>query len=402
MFNQGGMGDPSQHVPAGPRNPVRLGRRQRRPRVSPAELALRAANLALEEQLLQSRKLETVGTLAGGLAHDLNNVLGAILALAAGARANPGDPGALASSLEAIQSACERGREVVGDLLRFLRREAGTQRPVSLNEIAREVARWLSPERLKGVGLVLELEEGVPPVMGERGALCQAVMNLCVNALDAMPAGGTLTLRSLVGARGEVRLGVRDTGTGMAPELAERALEAFFTTKPSGTGLGLPLVAATMRTHGGSVELASRLGEGTAVFLVFPPAPAALVRAPARALRLLVVDDDEALRGALCTLLADLGHTVSEAPGGLEALALFEAGLAVDLVLLDLNMPGFSGAQTLPRILELRPGQRVLLVSGADGRELAAFAASYPTAAGIAKPFRLEELQRRMADLLEG
>jgi len=273
---------------------------------------------------------------------------------------------------------------------------------VSLNAIAAEVAQWLSPDFLKGVRVVLELDEGLPPVLGEKGALSQALMNLCVNAVDAMPAGGTLTLRTLVGSQGEVRLGVRDTGTGMAPGLAERAMEAFYTTKPNGTGLGLPLVAATMRTHGGAVELASRLGEGTAVFLVFPPAPEALVRgrAEVRALRILVVDDDADLRGALCPLLASLGHTVSEAPGGLEALDLLASGLAVDLVLLDLHMPGLGGAETLPRLLALRPGLPVLVASGADEMELVAVLAVHPSAGGIAKPFRLEELERRIAEMI--
>jgi len=393
MLNQGGTAEPSRKEPCGPGHPVRRGRG------TPAERVLREANQVLEEQLHQSRKLESLGTLAGGLAHDLNNVLGAILALAEGARGEDDLPGPVAASLEGIVSASERGREVVGDLLRFLRREGGTQRPLSLNDLAREVSQWLAPERLKGIGVVLELREGLPQVMGEKGALSQAVMNLCVNAVDAMPGGGTLTLRSLVGPGGEIRLGVRDTGTGMTPELAERALEAFYTTKPHGTGLGLPLVAATMRTHGGRVELTSRPGEGTAVFLVFPPAPEHRPQAPGRALRLLVVDDDAPLRGALCPLLASLGHTVSEAAGGLEALALLEAGLAVDLVLLDLNMPGFSGAETLPRLLALRPGQRVLLATGAEGRDLAGLLAAYPTVALISKPFGLEQLQRRLAEL---
>jgi signal transduction histidine kinase len=247
-----------------------------RARIIQVEKALHEAEQAkqaLEEQLRQSRKLESLGSLAGGLAHDLNNVLGVILALAARAQRGLEPSGPVSVSLDSIVSACERGREVVGDLLRFVRKEPGTHRPVSVNAVVREVAQWLSPDLLKDSRLVLELDESLPVLLGEGGALSHAIMNLCVNALDAMPEGGTLTIRSWLGPKGEVRLGVQDTGAGMPPEVAKRAMEAFFTTKLAGTGLGLPLVAATLKAHGGRVELNSQPGMGTAVLLVFPCLP---------------------------------------------------------------------------------------------------------------------------------
>ena len=379
-----------------------------RVRVVQAEQALRKADqtrMALEAQLLQSRKLEVLGTLAGGLAHDLNNVMGAILALAQGARRDALPPAHLAASLDSIVSACERGREVVGDLLRFVRKEATLLGPVAVNAVAEEVAQWLSPAILKGTRLVLDLQEGLPLVQGEAGALSQALMNLCVNAVDAMPEGGTLTIRTRVGAQGEPRLWVQDTGSGMPPEVAKLAMEAFFTTKSAGTGLGLSLVAATMRGHGGFVELQTRPGAGTAVLLVFPapPAPetsaAVLRRPPLVSRRILLVDDDEHFRGALSPLLASLGYGIEEAPCGQEALRKLEAGLEVDLVLLDLNMPGLSGVETLIKLLALRPGQRVLLATGTEDRNLDRFLGKHPTVARIGKPFKLEELQHRMGEL---
>ena len=373
-------------------------------RLDQVEEALREANQvrqALEAQLLQAMKLETLGNLAGGLAHDLNNVMGAILALAAGSRMEM-DPGhSHAATLDSIISACERGQEVVGELLRFVRKEPGAPTPVSLNRVVDEMVRWLSPEVLKGSILTLDLDSAIPEVLGKAGALSHALMNLCVNAVDAMPDGGTLTLRTRVGPGGEVLLTVRDTGVGMPEAVARRAEEAFYTTKAAGTGLGLPLVAATMKAHGGTLELATRPGEGTEVRLVFPAVvrPVPVQAGPRRALRILMVDDDPHLRDAVCPVLESLGHRVDQARGGLEAIRMFEQGLDVDMVLLDQNMPGLSGLETLPRILGLRPGQAVLLATGSEGSGLDRFLAQHLSAARIAKPFNLEQLLARMAEL---
>jgi signal transduction histidine kinase/CheY-like chemotaxis protein len=360
------------------------------------------ARRALEDQLLQSRKLEGLGALAGGLAHDLNNVLGVILALAAGARSQLGGADPASTALDNITGACERGRGAIAELLRFARGEGGSRAPVGLNDLAAEVAHWLSPGLHNGVSLVLDLEPGLAPVQAEPGALSQAILNLCVNAVDAMPAGGTLTLRSRSGPSGAASLSVRDSGAGMTPELIDRAREAFFTTKANGTGLGLPLVAATMHSLGGSLELHSQPGQGTEALLRFPGRPwaaPALPEAAPRPLRILMVDDDPHLRAALCPLLESLGHRVQEAAGGLEAIGLVETGLEVDVVLLDLDMPDLGGAQTLARLQQLRPGLAVLVASGHEGPELEPFLARFPSAGRIAKPFTLERLQARIAEL---
>lgn len=373
-----------------------------------AEEALSAAQevrLDLEAQLRQSRKLESLGTLAGGLAHDLNNVLGAILTVAAGPRANLEASDPLAMALDTITNACLRGSGLAGGLLRYVRKEEGPRLPVDLNAIAMEMVQLLGPGTAKGATLVLALQEPLPKVLGDAGALSHALMNLCVNATDATPKGGIITLRTSVDARGRVCLSVRDTGAGMPSEVMDRAVEAFFTTKPpgEGTGLGLTMVATTMSAHGGSLELASRPGEGTEATLTLPaaaPSAVPLVMEPLRSLRILLVDDDPHLRGALCPLLESFGHSVREAGGGREAIRIIEEGLAVDLVLLDLDMPGLSGAQTLHCLLALKPGLPVLMSSGYDEQHVAGFLVGHPTVSSIQKPFTMNALQAKLAELL--
>ena len=360
-------------------------------------------------KLHQMEKLESLGALAGGVAHDMNNVLGAILSMASAhqARLAPGD--ALDVAFETIIRACLRGRGVVKSLLLFARKDLETREPVCLNQLLKDLVQLLAHTTLKRVHLELRLQEPLPRVQGDPGALNHAVMNLCVNALDAMPDGGTLTLRT-ESAGGQVRLTVADTGTGMPPEVRDRALEPFFTTKPKGkgTGLGLAMAFGTVKAHGGTLEIRSQPGQGTAIELTFPPVPGATPRElpdpPARTgpgprLRILLVDDDPLIRDSLVPMLEILGHAAQAAPGGQEALDLLQAGLEVDLVILDLNMPGLNGAQTLPRILELRPAQAVLLASGYHDDSLRELTQDRPNLGSIAKPFSLDEIRRKLEEL---
>jgi CheY-like chemotaxis protein len=293
---------------------------------------------------------------------------------------------------------------MTGGLLRFVRKEAEPSGPVDLNALAEEMVQLLSHSTLKGTCLSLRLEASLPTVLGDGAALSHALMNLCVNAVDAMPPGGRLTIRTQVDRRGRVCLSVRDWGTGMAPDVRARALEPFYTTKPmgKGTGLGLSQVATTMKAHQGVLELDSRPGEGTEVTLAFPPSPQAAPMPAAgapRPLSILVVDDDVALLEALCPLLEGMGHQVRTAQGGRAALRLFQEGTEVDLVLLDLTMPGLGGAETMLRLLELRPGQAILIATGYAEASVAPLLAGHPTVGSIQKPFGLEELERRFAAL---
>ncbi len=369
------------------------------------------ARRTLEAQLQQSQKLESLGSLAGGVAHDMNNVLGAILSLASTLQAQAGTDGALAKSLDTIAQACTRGRGVVKSLLYFARKDLAEDSPVDLNALVQEMGQLLSYTTLKRIHLEMELAEGLDPLRGDAGALSHALLNLCVNACDAMPGGGTLRLRTEPLPTGGVRIRVQDTGAGMDPEVLAHCQEPFFTTKPKGqgTGLGLSMVHSTMRAHGGTLVLSSDPGQGTEAILDFPPdrmLRAAPGHAPLEAapqtpagLHILLVDDDPLIRESVQSVLELLNHHVTEAPGGTEALQLLEQGLPVDLVILDMNMPGMSGAQALPRILALRPLLRVLLASGYSDEDIAPLVAADPRVHSLQKPFSMKELDRKLRDL---
>ncbi len=364
----------------------------------------------LRLQLHHAQKLESLGSLAGGVAHDLNNVLGAILSLSSTFRTRFTPPDPMAKALDTITSACTRGRDVVRSLLVFARRELEEERAVDLNVLVTETVQLLSHTTLKRVSLVTDLHPGLPSVLGDGAALSHALINLCVNAVDAMPHGGTLTLSTCRAEDGGLVLGVADTGEGMSPEVLEKAMDPFFTTKPlgKGTGLGLSMVYGTLQAHEGRVTLHSRLGEGTEVRLALPPArtvvPEVRVEAPVepagRGLRILLVDDDDLIRQAATTMVEVLDHEVVSSPGGREALALLDGGLEVDLVILDMNMPDLSGAQTLPMILARKPSQRVLVASGYLDEAALALQHAHPTVRFIAKPFTLRELQQVLGEVM--
>ena len=367
----------------------------------------------LEAQLHQAQKLESLGSLAGGVAHDINNVLGAIQALAEvnQHRTEPGTP--VRRDMDTMIRACERGGRLVKGLLGFARQELSEARVLDLNGVVQEVATLLGRTTLQKVTLQVDLDPTGCFVLGESAALTHAVMNLCVNAVDAMPGGGVLTLRTL--HRGErVVLEVEDAGHGMAQEVLSRALEPFFTTKPQGkgTGLGLPIVYGTVKAHQGILELASEPGRGTLVRIQLParqavPQGSALLPPGApgdspRALDLLVVDDDELIRVAMETLLESLGHRVTVVSGGEEALAALEGGLHPDAVILDMNMPGLDGAATLVRLRRLDPSLPVLLASGGADPRVQQVAATHPGVRLLPKPFSAAQVWTELHDLVPG
>ena len=371
-----------------------------------------AERRSLEAQLHHSQKLESLGSLAGGVAHDMNNVLGAILGLASTLRetANPFTPAA--KSLDTIMNACLRGRGVVKSLLYFARKDLQEERPMDLNELVREMSQLLSHTTLQRIQLRLELAEGLGWLRGDPGALSHALMNLCVNAMDAMPDGGTLRIRTQAGEAGGLLLRVEDTGEGMSPEVLTKAMDPFFTTKAlgKGTGLGLGMVYGTMQAHEGTFELRSEVGRGTEAILCFPAsrvgAPetaAAKASVPAlesgRSLHILLVDDDDLIRESTAPLLEVLGHSATEAATGARAIQLLKDGLEVDLVILDMNMPGLSGADTLPHLLNLRPGLPVIMATGYSDDEIAPLLLGRPSVTGIRKPYSLRELQQKILAL---
>jgi PAS domain S-box-containing protein len=374
--------------------------------------AIEAERLQLEHQLQQSQKLESLGSLAGGVAHDMNNVLGAILSLSCTLREGADPFGSEARNLDTIISACMRGRSVVKGLLFFARKDLQEEQALDLNDLVREMGQLLGHAMLQRVHLEMDLEEGMGLLRGERGALSHALMNLCVNAMDAMPGGGSIHIHTCSTREGGILLRVQDTGAGMAPEVLAKAMEPFFTTKPQGkgTGLGLAMVYGTMKAHDGTLELLSQVEVGTEAVLFFPPTrvvprhaqpvpPVVPEQAVQPKLRILLVDDDELIRESVAPMLEMLGHEVLTASGGASALRLLEASGAMDLVILDMNMPGMSGADTLPRVLEICPGMPVVMATGFSDHEIAPLLAGHPEVSILRKPFSMKEFQRKLDNI---
>jgi len=229
----------------------------------------------LQVEVEHMQRMESLGRMAGGVAQDMSNLMGSIYAVTQTLRARHRGARDLDEALATVERAALRGRELVKGLLRFARKDLGATIPMELNDLVRREAALLELTLQHPIHLEVDLEEGLEPILGDSGALASALMNLCVNAVDAMPRGGTLTLRTRALPGGRQQLAVEDTGEGMPASVLKRAMEPFFTTKAfgHGTGLGLGVVFSTARAHGGTFTLHSQQGLGTQALITLPPLP---------------------------------------------------------------------------------------------------------------------------------
>jgi PAS domain S-box-containing protein len=345
----------------------------------------------LEEQLLKTQRMEAIGQLAGGIAHDFNNLLVVISSaaeLVIGALA-PDDPAQ--TDLHTIQQAAGRAANLTRQLLTFARRQANDPQTLNLNDLILDVDKLLRRLLPEHIALVTAPAAYLWPVRADPSQLEQVLMNLAVNARDAMPNGGALTIETanitldheyrrghLAQALGSyVMLAVTDTGVGMSEEVLRHAFEPFFTTKAQGqgTGLGLATCYGIISQHGGSIQLYSEPGHGTSVKVYLPRAGMGVPEAPASKARVglprgtetvLLAEDEEAVRTLVARTLRAQGYTVLEATNGVEALAILEqhAGAPIQLLLTDMIMPQIGGYELAQRAHQLLPGLRVLLMSG--------------------------------------
>jgi CheY-like chemotaxis protein len=365
----------------------------------------------LEKQAVHSQQMESLGRLAGGVAHDMNNVLGAILGLATSNLERLPEASPIHADFGIIAKAAVRGGQMVKSLLDFARQTPVQDLAVDLNGVIRDVAGLLERTTLARIRLEVELDPGLRPIRGDAGALTHSVMNLCINAVDAMPDEGTLALRTRNLDTREVEVEVRDTGSGMSPEVSRRAMDPFFTTKEvgKGTGLGLSMVYSAAKAHHGRIAIQSEPGRGTRVTLCFPacegPVPAAgcAPEAPGPpavpGLDVLLVDDDPLIQFSTRSLLDRLGHVTTSAASGEGALARMEEGYRPDAVILDLNMPGLGGSGTLPRLRAILPGVPVILATGKPDQTAHDLVDGYPEVTLLAKPFALDALRRQLGRL---
>ncbi|MDF1554802.1 MAG: response regulator [Deferrisomatales bacterium] len=378
----------------------------------------------LQEQVLHSQKMDSIGQLAGGVAHDFNNVLSGIMGAAELLLQQvPSTDAASRSYLEMILGSTERAAELTQKLLAFSRKGKLLSRGVDLNHVVREVVALLEHTIDPRIEIHQNLAPGPMPILGDPAQLQNALLNLAVNARDAMPAGGSLTLSTSITVLDEeycrrqgddlsageyVEVGVADTGAGIAPALQARIFEPFFTTKDpgKGTGLGLAAVYGTVKEHRGSIHVYSEPDRGTLFKLYLPvnrgAALAALEREEQRPVRgsgrVLVVDDEEVIRATAAGILQGLGYEVFTAADGEECVALYRSlNGTVDLVVLDLVMPRISGHEAFLQLRTIDPEAHVLIASGFSLAGEAQSLLAQGAVGFLQKPYRAAMLSRAVA-----
>ncbi|MBI3200512.1 MAG: response regulator [Myxococcales bacterium] len=363
------------------------------------------------EQLIHAQKMEAVGRVAGGVAHDFNNMLTIMFGCAAELERTAGSDERQRAVVAELAAACERARQITRQLLIFSRREVACSAPVSLRGMLEELRPMLTRLAGKGVELRVAIESD-QIASCDKGQLEQVVVNLVVNARDAGAKTVVLTVgQGIATDSGPIaRLSVRDDGPGMSPETARRALEPFFTTKPSGqgTGLGLSVADSVIRAFGGSVDLSSTLGAGTTVTVRLPAEAraaepvgmhSALQSGGERAPRLaiLVVEDEAPVRAIMLRILQGAGYSVTAVETVQDAVQVMtDLARPVDALLTDYQLPDGTGAQVIDALARHRPGVPCLLTTGymnADVERLA----DVPL---LPKPFTPSELKARVAELM--
>ena len=382
---------------------------------------------ALEQQLLQAQKMESLGTLASGVAHDFNNILGIIIGYASLLDQKLNDPVRRATYLEAIVKAAERGAGLVRQILTFARKSDFTLEKVNVNSIIGELAKMLGETFPKTITLSLQLERALPLLAVDRTQLHQALLNLCVNARDAMGDKGSLTLstrlvdgstiaRRFATAAGKTyaEIAVSDSGMGMNEGTKGRIFEPFFTTKEvgKGTGLGLSVVFGVVQEHQGFVDVESEIGMGS-TFKIWLPVPEGIVPGPGATQRhtedapggtetILVVEDEELMLDLVASVLEQKGYRVLLARDGEEAMKIHQANIGrIDLVLSDIGLPKLDGWESCQQMKQADPTMKIILASGYLEPELKSEIMKVGSIGLIRKPYSTLEILNNIRKALD-
>ena len=381
--------------------------------------------VALQAQLAQSQKMEAIGTLAGGVAHDFNNILTGILGHAQLLKLEGGQNERVLAAADTIEKASHRAAELTRKLLGFARRGKHQNVPVDLQGTIQEVIGLLGPTLDKNIAIQCRFCEEKSTSLGDPGQLQQVILNLAVNARDAMPHGGSLTFSTSMTELGEEearKLGapatgpylvvsVSDTGTGIPEDVRARIFEPFFTTKErgKGTGMGLAMVYGIVKNHGGMIRVDSELGKGTTFGIYLPvaeaaaaaDAPAPTERAVTGAGRVLVVDDEEVVRDVATGYLRHLGYQVVTASDGQAAVEYYAVHHAeIDLVLIDMVMPRLGGRDCFRAMREIDPAVRAVLTTGYGFNVAAQEILDEGVLGFVQKPYELAQLSEVVASAL--
>jgi PAS domain S-box-containing protein len=374
-----------------------------------------AAREKAQEQLRQAQKMETIGQLTGGVAHDFNNLLMAVMGNLDLLRKRLPDDPRLQRLVDGALQGAERGASLTQRLLAFARQQDLRAVPVDLSGLVQGMGNLLERSLGPRVALRLDLPEGLPPARIDANQLELAILNLAINARDAMPDGGSIEIKvakhqvqndAVLKPGTYLKLSVIDTGAGMTPDILKRAIEPFFSSKPlgKGTGLGLSMVHGLVVQLGGTLELSSAVGKGSAVTMVLPIAtsapeaetPAAAPQQVKRSAVILFVDDDPLIAMSTTEMLEDLGHRVIGASSALHALDILRSEQPIDLMVTDHVMPGMTGIELAAATREVRPSLPILLATGyaelPEGTQV-----DLPR---LAKPYHQDQLRDRLEQLL--
>jgi two-component system cell cycle sensor histidine kinase/response regulator CckA len=372
---------------------------------------------AIEVELHQAKKMEAVGRLAGGVAHDINNTLNSIMASVFAHRQELAQYGRSFADLDNIAAACDRGAQLTRNLLGFARKSNYRRQTISVNEVVESVHALLRRTANKNIRIDIRLNKDSPAILGDRAQVESALMNLCINAMDAMADGGTLTLTTGQDAD-RVSICVEDTGVGMDDDVKERVFEPFFTTKAAGkgTGLGLSMVYGVVHAMFGRIALDSAPGKGTSITLFFPRTTAApqpvVAPAPTHATpfpnslsgrTVLLIDDEPLVLRSGVRLLRALGCEVLSAPGGREGADMVkDKNGNIDLVIVDFIMPEMDGVSVIEELQQNFPSVPVILASGytRESDRLESVRERFGKVAFLAKPYRSEDLMNVAKGLL--
>ncbi|MEN6626961.1 MAG: ATP-binding protein [Candidatus Sumerlaeia bacterium] len=371
--------------------------------------------IALEQQLRQSQKMEAIGRLAGGIAHDFNNLLTVINGYSELLMARLGREHPLAKDVQEIKRAGERAGSMTRQLLAFSRRQVLQPRVIDLNSLIREMENMLRRLISEDVELVISLDEGLGRIMADPGQIEQVILNLAVNARDAMPEGGRLVLGTTnmdLDSGRFVALSIADTGHGMTEETLAHIFEPFFTTKEmgKGTGLGLSTVYGIVKQSGGDIRASSRLGRGTTFQVLLPRLPSAdpsemheppVPEAVGGRETILLVEDDDLIRELIKTLLRRNGYNPLVARDGVEAVEIYRDNKGrIDLVMTDLIMPRLGGRGLIERLNEEHGAVRALFMSGYTDNEVLRRGGLSDGSLFLGKPFAAHEMLAKIRQAL--
>ncbi|MBN1880801.1 MAG: PAS domain S-box protein [Deltaproteobacteria bacterium] len=378
----------------------------------------------LEEQLLEAKKMEAIGTLAGGIAHDFNNILASILGFASYLRSksSPGDD--YHKGLTVIEESAVRASGLTSQLLAYSRRGSIMIKPLNLNRILNEVCELTVKGFDSSIVCTLDTQDNLKNIRGDESQIHQVVMNLVINARDAMPDGGTLTIKTEMFATklpnqmpgfvirpGEyARIAVGDSGKGMSEEVLAKMFEPYFTTKEKqgGAGLGMSVVYGIVKNHGGYIHAESTPDIGTTIEIYFPATNQMeqSIKGPAPSDRggsetILIVDDESSIVSMLTHVLSNAGYSILSTQSGCEGLRLYKEHIDdIDLVILDIIMPDLRGDEVLEQILENNPSARVILFSGYSEKESYRHLLNHGTVEFLSKPFSIENLLGMIRSML--